>query len=220
MDRPPRPRTLGATRRAHRRGHRGRSYSRHFLLRPPTPPRPAAGSRSDTAVVDRVADTTRSVCAAGPHRTVALSAAVAPGCGARTLTQHREPRVATTRRSKPHLPQRLRGTTLERQSPAHLRADRPRLQRPATVEEGSPQRRCRSGPGLARRRSDAALPAPAPAGERVGTADATVAASAASASCSACAADPTHLPICRRRLGRLRRERRCRVPRRAERAAR
>ena len=215
MDRPPPlSRTLGATRRTHRRGHRGRSYPGHLLLRPPTPPRPAAGSRSDTAVVDRVADTARSVCAAGPHRTITLRAAVASGCGPWTLSQHREPRIATARRSKPHLPQRLRGTTLERQSPAHLRADRARLQRPATVEEGSPRRRCRGGPGLAGRRSDAALSAPAPAGERVGTADATGATDAAGA------AGVAHLPRCRGRLRRLRRERRCRVPRRAALAAR
>ena len=197
-----------------------------------------------------MADTARSLCAAGPHRAVALSTAVTSGRRARTLSQHREPRVTTARRPEAHLPQRLRGATLEGQSAAHLRADRARLQRPATAEEGPPQRRCRGGPGLARRRPVAALSAPATAGERMVAAAAT---NAADATDAAHAADATHPPRCRRRLGRrrgggtarqgggqFRRRRenktlprrrrkwcgrlrggcRCRVPRRAARAAR
>lgn len=138
-DRPlPLPRSVRATWRAHRRSHRGRSYPRHVLLRPSAPPRPTARPRSGTTVVGRVADTARSLCAAGPHRAVALGTAVTLGRRARPLPQHCESRVAAARRPEAHLPQRLRGATLERQSAAHLRADRARLQRPATAEEGPP----------------------------------------------------------------------------------
>jgi hypothetical protein len=191
----PFPRPLGATRRAHHRGPRGRSYPRHLLLRPAAPPRPTARPRSDTAVVGRVADTARSLCAPGPHRAVALSTAVTPGRRARTLSQHREPRVTTARRPEAHLPQRLRGATLEGQGATHLRADRAGLQRPAAAEEGPPQRRCCGSPGLARRRPVAALSAPATAGERMVATDAT---GAADATGGAHAADATRPPECRR----------------------
>ncbi len=149
----------------------------------------------------RVADTARSLCAAGPYRAVALSTAVTSGHRARTLAQHREPRVTTARRPEAHLPQRLRGATLEGQGAADLRADRARLQRPATAEDGPPQRRCRGCPGLARRRPVAALSAPATAGERMVAADAT---DATDATAAAHATDATCPPRCRRRMGRRR----------------
>ena len=202
-DRPaPLPRSFRATWQAYRRSHRGRSYPRHLLLRPSAPPRPTARPRSGTAVVGRVADTARSLCAARPHRAVALGTAVTLGRRARPLPQHRESRVAAARRSEAHLPQRFRGATLERQSPAHLRADRPRLQRPAAAEERSPWRRCRGGPGLVRRRPVAALTAPAAAGERMVAADTADATDAA-----ADAADATGTPRRRRLARRLGRQR-------------
>ena len=226
-DRPsPHPRSLRVTGRTHRRSRRGCSYSPHFLLRPTTPSRPPARPRRGTAVVGRVADTARSLCTARPHRAVAHGTAFRAGRRARTLPQHREPRAATARRPEPHLPQRLRGAALARQDPAHLRADRAGLQRPAPAEEGPPQRGCRGRPRLVRRRPAPTLPAPSTAGGPVGSADATGGATTAGAPRAPDTTHPIHPARCGRRLLRghcldpLRGARRCRAPQRAARAAR
>ncbi len=200
-------RAIRAARRPRRRGHRRCPHARHLLVRAAPPAQRTPRPERRAAVLGCLACAAGPVRPARPHRSVPQRPALAPGCGARSLPQHREPRAAQARGPAPHLPQRLCGPALARQSAAHLRPDGAGLQRPPSAKERPARRGGRRGQRLVGRGQAAARAAAATTGGRLGAAG-------------------TRRPArrvkpkgCRTRAA-LRERRRSRAPRRAARATR